>query len=89
MAGDAFFGEQAAPGAVGNDHQFGDEFVERAAALAFGNADAAGLRVDQITFDGEVVIVVALHRRRLAAPAFTGIGELPEGFQFVTKGKVG
>ena len=89
QAGDVLFGEQAAPGRVGDDHQFGDQLVERAAALAFGNLDGATIRIGQITADFKVVVVDALHRRRLATPAFAGVGEMPEVHQFILERLVG
>ena len=87
--GNALLGEQPTPGAVGDDHQLGDELVERAAALPFADDDAAILGVGEIAFDREVVVVVALHRRGLAAPAFAGVGQIPEHFQLVAEGEVG
>ena len=84
----AFFGQQTAPGAVGNDHQFGDQLVERAAAFAFADVHPTGFGVGRVAVDGKVIVVVALHRRRLAAPAFTGVGQLPERFQFGVESKL-
>jgi hypothetical protein len=51
--------------------------------------DPAGLGIGEIAVDAKVVVVIALHRRRLAAPAFAGIGQLPEGQQLVAKGELG
>ena len=39
--------------------------------------------------DGEVVVVDALHGGRLAAPAFAGIGEVPQVEQFSLEGLLG
>jgi len=89
QAGDVLFGEQAAPGRVGDDHQFGDQLVERAAALAFGDLDDAMVRIGQIADDGEVVVVDALHGRGFAAPAFAGVGKVPEVEQFVLERLIG
>jgi hypothetical protein len=89
MAATPLAGKQSTPGAVGDDHQLGDQLVERAAALARGNVDPAGLGVADLAVDPEVVVEVSLHRRWLAAPAFAGIGQLPEGHQLVAKGEVG
>ena len=45
--------------------------------------------IAEIAVDPEMVVEVALHRRRLASPAFAGTGELPEGQQFRMEGELG
>jgi hypothetical protein len=89
QAGDVLVGEQATPGRVGDDHQFGDQLVERAAALALADVYGAGIRIGQIADDLEVVIVDALHRRGLSTPTLASIGEVPEMNQFILERLVG
>jgi hypothetical protein len=89
QAGDVPLGEQPAPGRIGDDHQFGDELVERAAAPAFADFDRAPVGIGEIAGDGEVVVVDSLRRRRFAAPPLAGVGEAPEVQQFVAEGEAG
>ena len=67
--GDALFGEQPAPGTVGDDHQFCDQLVERAAAFALSDRHATTGRLGGVAVNGEGVVVDALHGRWFAAPA--------------------
>jgi hypothetical protein len=57
--------------------------------LRSDDLDRAMIRIGQIAVDGEVVVVVALHRRRFAAPAFAGVGKVPEMEQLVLERLVG
>ena len=85
QAGDAQFSKQTAPGGIGDDHQFRDQFVERAAALAGDDVDPTGFGIGEVAVDFKVVIVHALRGGRLAAPRFAGVGEMPEGEEFVAE----
>ena len=89
QAGHVPLGEQAAPGRVGDDHQLGDQLVERTAALALADVDGAGLGVGDVTVDRKVVVIDALDGRRLATAPLAGIGEMPQMHQFVAEGAIG
>ena len=58
----AFFGKQATPGAIGDDHQLGDQLIERTATLALADLDATVLGVREVTFDQKIVVIRPLHR---------------------------
>ena len=89
QAGNVLIGEQAAPNRVGDDHQFGNQLVERAATLTFADLDRAGIGIGQVANNLEVVVVDALRRRRFAAPAFAGIGEMPQMNQLILERHLG
>ncbi len=74
--GDVALGEQLAPAAVGEDHELGDQLIERRAAPARHDAHAALL-------DVEAVVELRGAGARLAAALFQRAREAPERLQLI------
>ena len=89
QTGNTGVGKQFAPVRVDENHQLGDELIQRRAALALRNFHPAfAIGRGALPVDGKAVIGLLGRGFRFAAPAFKHGRQFPEQAQFFAKRKV-